>query len=395
MSHQTNFTHGATLGCGAYRALYRRRNTLTAYVCEADLVSGSYSRVLNDVSTAEVSVRIKGDSEECCGCYGQLNPWEHELAIFRDGTEVWCGPITNIELDFKSGVGTVQARDLMAWADVRVIEPVTDDYDVEDADLKDIFDWVLQHAYCKDPWGMTWSLEPTGVPAARYYPAVDRTTDRWGGTFLVAGDELRDLASAGVDFTVIGRHLWGGSLETSTPVPVTAILMDHHWMDTPSIKISGEDMATRLIGVAGNGGYEGYENSQVWIEPPNPLPPVTSDQLTANQLKFGLMERLMKESSIDDVDTEVLPNQLTQSVFGKFELTHQPFIYIDGGKLSQNAPLDFNSLIPGIQIDVRLLQSCRIVNSFYRLTGVDVSFSNGVDDISVKLTPTGVDSVRT
>lgn len=384
-----------SLGCGDYRVFYRERCNLTSFLAEADITGGTFSRVLNDISTASIEVRLRADSEECCGVYSSLNPWEHEIAIFRDNTEVWCGPIVRMELDFVGGRGRVEARDLLAWADKRVIEMADEDYDVEDADLKDVYEWVLNHGYCKDPWCMTWSLQEVGVPITRRYAAYDAAGgDRWGGTYPVVGDELRNLADSGVDYTVIVRHLWGGDVEVTTPTPITTILYDNHWISLPTIIISGEDMATRVIVGSGNSGYDGWDASSMWIEPQEQASPVTSSTLTVPQQKFGLLETVRKESKFDDVDTSTSPNALTQSTFGYYELSQQPFTYIEGGRLSPDAPVSFASLIPGARFDLRLTQSCRIIFNDYRLYNVNVQFGPGTEEISVTFAPVGVESTR-
>jgi hypothetical protein len=399
MSDLLNF-NPVSLGCGAYRVFYRDRCATTSLLAEADVSDGSFNRTLNDISSASITVRLRADSEECCGVYSTLNPWQHELAIYRDNVEVWCGPITRMELDFMGGEGTVEARDLLAWADKRAIEVAETDYDVTDADLKDVFEWVLNHAYCKDPWCMSWSLEEVGVPISRYYPAFDSTNpdgsrnQRWGGTYPVAGDELRDLSSAGVDYTVICRHMWGGSVEVSTPVPLTSILYDDHWVQLPKIIVSGDDMATRVIAGAGNSGPNGWEPESMWIEPQEQFGPITPSILTPIQRQYGLLESVKKESKFNDVDTTVSPNALTQSVYGQYELSQAPFVYITGGRLSPSAPLSFNNLVPGARFDIRLNQSCRLIYNNYRLYNVDVSFSAEDEDISVEFGPVGVESTR-
>lgn len=384
-----------SLGCGDYRVFYRERNNLTAFLAEAEVTGGSYGRVLNEISTASIQVRLRADSEECCGVYSTLNPWEHEVSIFRDGTEVWCGPITRMELNFTGGEGTIEAKDLLVWADKRVIELSDEDYDVEDADLKDAFEWVLNHGYCKDPWGMTWNLQEVGVPITRRYASYDAAGgDRWGGTYPSVGDELRNLAGSGVDYTVVCRHLWGGNVEVTTPTPTTSLLYDNHWITMPTIIVSGDDMATRLIVGSGNSGYDGWDATSMWIEPQEQASPVTSATLTPTQQRYGLLESVKKESKFDDVDTSTSPNVLTQATFGHYELSQQPFVYIDGGRLSPTAPLSFAGLIPGARFDLRLMQSCRIIYNNYRLYNVDVRFSPGNEEISVKFAPVGVEATR-
>lgn len=382
-----------SLGCGDYKVFYRNRCALNSLLCEADVVDGSFNRVLNEISEAEIQVRLHGGSEDCCDCYNDLAPWQHELVIYRDQKEVWCGPIQRIELDFAAGIGTVQARDLLAWADKRLIELAETDYDVTDVDLKDVFEWVLWHGYCKDPWCMTWSFQPVGIPITKFYPAYS-SPEKWGGTYPNCGEELRDLAKSGIDYTVIDRHLWGGDIEVQSPVANTALLLDHHWQSTPKIIVAGADMVNRMVYVGGNSGYSGYDEDTMWIEPPSPYGPITATGLDGTQQQYGLLEGLRKAQGMDEVDTSVVPNPLTQAAAGEYALTQAPFVYIEGGTLSPKAPLEFDALIPGSRFDVRISNTCRIADNHYRLYGVDIAFGPGVETVNLKLAPIGIDAVR-
>jgi hypothetical protein len=83
--------------------------------------------------------------------------------------------------------------------------------------------------------------------------------------------------------------MYGGNLETNPPSASGAVLLATHWMNLPSIKVSGVSMSTRTIVAGGDGGWDGYYDEQIWIEPPisGPISPAT---LTGNQLTYGLIE---------------------------------------------------------------------------------------------------------
>lgn len=394
MADELNLTPGV-LGAGDYTVMYRERCDTDRFLGQATITGGTYGRVLNEVSSASIEVSLDSGSPECCGIYSTLNPWQHELAIFRNGVEVWCGPIVRMELDFYHGKGTVEARDLFAWTDKRLIELADTDYEVESADIKDVFEWVLNHAYCKDPWCMSWNFEPVGIPIDRRYPAYPKADGTpWGGAYPVAGEELRNLTSAGVDWTVVGRHMWGGSVQISTPVPTTSVLYDSHWTSAPKIIVAGHDMCNRLVLLGGNGGYDGWDSTSMWVEPQQPHGPITSDSLTAAQQRFGLMEVAKKDGRASDIDTSYVPNSLSQAAFAEFTLTELPYTYIEQGTLSPYAPISIDALIPGARFDIRLTNSCRLVYNAYRLYNVDVQFSPGHEEVSVKFAPVGVDGLK-
>src|ERR1700755_3341416 len=57
-------------------------------VTELDFTQLTWERKLNGISEATVQL-----TAGCCGRLGDVWPWLHELAISRDGEEVWCGPV--------------------------------------------------------------------------------------------------------------------------------------------------------------------------------------------------------------------------------------------------------------------------------------------------------------
>lgn len=374
----------SVLGCGNYDVYFQARGG--AYnVCRADgLTALSYNRTLNEASEATVSLALRGQDESCCACIGSLNPWEHEIVIYRDGEEVWVGPIVNIDIDLDALTANFQAKDLFAWTDKRWIELSNDDgYDVEEVELSTVFEWILFHGYSKDPWNMTWSIGSTGIPMDRFYPGFDGETERWGGSYMMCGEELRQLAESGCDFTVVRRTLVGGDLQVNPPSQIP-LLIDRHWTKLPTIKVVGTGMAEEVAVAGGGGGYYGYYDEQIWIERPD-------DEFRE---RFGLLQYFKTDDSLDDENTTDLPNAITQQAYGLRELKKQPFTYVTGGQLSMEAPVTFDTLIPGAVVNLALSQTCRTVEDEYRLVSVSVAF-DGEEHISIELTPKGVEALRT
>lgn len=368
-----------TLGCGKYEVYFKTRGGYS-FVCRArNITQVSYSRTLNQPSSATISLSLSGQSEECCACIGSINPWEHEVSIYRDGKEVWCGPVVNAEIDLSNLTANFSCLDLFAWTDHRWIELYNSDYDIEDdTELTEVWEWILSHGYNKDPWNMTWTLGKTGVPMSnRFYPSYS-TGERWGGSYPNCGEELRNLCKSGVDFTTICRNVIGGTLQTATEHTMP-LITDAHWAVLPKIIISGGTMATEVGVAGGNGGYSGFSDDQMWIERPQ-------DEY---RTQFGLLQQFVTSPSLDGEDTTSTPNAITQQAFGLRELKKQPFVYVKEGELSKNAPVDFDTLIPGALIELALLQTCRTIQTRYRLAEVNVTFSAEKESVALQLTPEG------
>jgi hypothetical protein len=235
-------------------------------------------------------------------------------------------------------------------------------------------------------------LTATGVPITKYYPSRD-TGERFGGTYPIVGDEMRDLAEEGVDFTVVNRHMFGGNIEASPPLAQPLILLDAHWAKLPNLTVSGIDMSTRVIVAGGGGGNDGWYDEEIWIEPPVSSP-ITTDNLTPNQRRYGLMETFSAKEHLWDEDTTIDPNATTQNAFARHELSSQPFVYMSGGQLSQKAPISFSTLIPGVRIEVAMNETCRPFVDEYRLRSLSVTVTDLQENVDIELTPVGVDTLR-
>jgi hypothetical protein len=371
------------LGAGQYEVYFKTYGGYE-FLCRAfNLTSVTWNRRLNETSEATVNFALNGLQGSCCGCVSQVNPWQHEISIYRDGEEVWCGPVTGGEIDQDNNTAMFTGKDLSAWFDKRWIEPVDTDVEFEEADIVDVYNWLMGHAYFKDPWNMQWAFtDRLGIPMDRTYIAYDPDNERWGGLFPMAGDEMRELRKSGVDFTVIRRSYLAGDLIDSRNT--VARLLDGHFRSQPKIIIVGTGMATEVGVGGGAGGYSGWDDDQMWIERPN-------DE--ARQ-QFGLLQYFESAPDLDETDTYELPNPITQRAYGLRELKKRPFEYITGGLLAPNAPITFNQLIPGRYVQIDLLQTCRPILSSYMMTEVSVSFDENGEEVRVEIVPPGVEALR-
>jgi hypothetical protein len=368
-----------TLGCGRYEVYFNTRGG-DNFVCRArNLTSLTWGRRLNEVSEASITIALNGQDEQCCNCVNTVNPWSHEMAVYRDGVEVWCGPVINATIDLEGLTASYTAKDLSTWFDHRWVEIRGTDIEFEEVDVTAVYDWLVQHAYYKDPWNMEWYLANTGVPISRVYVAAEES-DRWAGHFQNVGNELRDLSQYGIDFTVVRRVLVSGELESSTNV--TATLIDKHWAKLPTIDVVGGSMATEVGVAGGNSGYSGWYDEQTWIE-------------RDTGSSFGLLQTFFPAPELDEEDTTTLPNAIAQKAYNLREIKKEPFTYVKGGSLASNAPVTFDNLIPGRVFNLALTQTCRQIQSLYRLYQVDIQLQGEEESVAVQLTPLGAEALRT
>jgi hypothetical protein len=366
-----------TLGCGTYEVYFNTRGGGTHIFRARNLIQVTWNRTLNEVSEAQISFALNGQDEACCNGVGTINPWQHEISIYRSGVEVWCGPVINATIDLEKMTATYQAKDLSAWFDHRWVELQGSDQEWEEADVTEVYAWLVNHAYGKDPWNMEWYLSPMGIPMDRTYIGSS-SGERWAGSFPSVGDELRDLSQYGLDFTTVRRTMIGGNLEDANEQP-TARLIDKAWSTLPQIQITGGGMSTEIAVAGGNAGYTGWYDDQIWIE-------------RMSDPTYGLLQTFYPAPELDDEDTTKLPNAITQKAYNLHALKAHPYVYVKGGSLSQEAPVTFDQLIPGRVFRVELLQTCRTIEADYRLYGVSVEF-NGQETITPQLTPLGAEAI--
>lgn len=371
-----------TLGCGKYEVYFKNRGGYV-HVCRAlNITNLNWGRTLNGVSEAAISFSMQGKQGSCCDCVSQVNPWEHEMAIYRDGEEVWCGPITGGQI--KGNDGTFNAKDLSAWFEKRWVEVRDTDIEFDETDIVDVYNWLIGHAYYKDPWNMEWlfSTDRLGIPITRTYISFDSANERWGGNYPMVASELSTLGESGMDYTVIRRVMLAGDLQSSMATSIR--LSDAHFVDPPDITITGSGMATQVAVAGGGGGSEGWYDDQIWIERPYDV----------EREQFGLLQYFKSEATLDEEDSRTLPNAIAQRAYGLRELKKAPFEYISGGSLSRHAPVTFDQLIPGHYFRVDLAETCRKIQGNYMLTAVNVTYSDQEETIEVDLTPPGAEQVR-
>lgn len=366
----------ASLTCANYQIYVANRGG-KSLVCRVDGATDiRFNRTLNTHSEATITVAMNA---KCKNALATVNPWQHELIIWRGDQMVWCGPLIQLKYSPSTSKITLYARDLWAWTDKRFIELRDEDFDVEDVDSAFVFDWILNHAYTKQPWNMTWHISPSGIPITRFYPAYMKG-ERWGGQYLNCGQELRNITSFGIDFTVINRTLYGGSLVVRPPRDVNLKIADQNWVSAPDIAVNGAQMSTRTGVAGGAGGYYGYYDEQMYI-------------VTTKNSPYGLLETFTTKFELDDEDTTQFPNAITQEAVGRHELLSKPIALISGGQLAGNSPFDFNDLVPGVPIEVGLLNSIRPLDSHYRLVGITVAVSATSETLDLSLSMPGVSDV--
>jgi hypothetical protein len=354
---------GGRLGCGE-SSFFITNRCGGGVTCVLDgLVSAArWERKLDDVSQAEVTVELGGDTSfTCCACLAETEPWCHELHIWRDGDEVWVGPIQELEYSYNQVV--IRASDSLAWLGVRI--PIVD-YNYRDApagpgaaDLTTIATAVITNAFFED---LPMSCEvdnifsqPTGIILALYYEAFNYT----------ALEILRKLGEVGLNFTTLGRTIV--LVKNDTPLTPLILLNDEH--------IMGNIVITKDGTLQGNRFYVHFDGD-------NGLP--TSGE-AIDFYCYGPIERLRNGDGLTNGGDA---GQLADAYAAASAIAPRIVEIPDGSRLSPDTPWTINQMVPGARVDVAVTRLCLDLTQSFILTGVEVNYSESDGEtVGITLTP--------
>jgi hypothetical protein len=343
----------ATLGCpGEYNAVIFFRGGGRPTFTLRGVTALSWTRKLDGVSTASVSVVKMSSSADCCAEIGTTQPWSHELALYRDNDLVWQGPVQIITED--NNVVTIQAADVVAWMSVR-INHIAFDFNNSGVDQTDMAMFYISQAFAQDDPNVLDHI--VALPTGRIMngSATNAYTTTWFNA-------LDTLAKQDLDYTTVGRRiLLGGDLSVLMP---RLALSDRSFLTNLQLIQDGTQLATRFCA----NGSEGANNQCVG----------------GVDTFYGLVERMVTAESINS-DAEAIYNARSE-----LDVSYpQPLVIQvpSGASLTDSAPVTMESLICGARIDVSLTSFCREIAQPMRLTSLDVSWNGQLETVAVTLDP--------
>lgn len=343
------------LGCGVPSFFITGRCAGTVVCVLDDQVSSyNWSRLLDDVSKAEVTVALGGDPFFTCGqCLADTEPWCHELHVWRDGEEVWVGPIQEIEYSFNEI--TVRASDSLAWLGVRI--PTASIAPAVPEDLTTTAIGLLTQAFSEDSPTYTCEMdnlftEPSGHVIQTFYEAYNQT----------ALEILRDLGELGLNFTTLGRTIV--LVGDSIPLTPLILLNDEH--------VIGNIVVTKDGTLQGNRFYVHF-NDDGGI-------PVVGE--AAEFYCYSAIERIRDGEGLPDGASA---GQAADQYAAASAITPRVVEIPSGSRLSPDTPWTINQMVPGARVDVAITRLPLALTSSFILTGVEVT-GNSADGESVGIT---------
>jgi hypothetical protein len=313
-----------------------------------------WGRRLDDISEAEVLINTGGDAfYTCCECLAETEPWCHELHIWRDGEEVWVGPIQTIEYAFDEI--TIRAKDSLGWLNVRV-PPA--DLSFTTTDLTDQASTLLEVAFAEDT--QTCELDnryeqPTGETFTTFFAAFEQT----------AMEILRDLGDAGLNFTTLGRTI----VLTGDDLPLVPLILlnDEHIMGDVIVTKDGESQGNRYyIHFDGDGGI-----------------PASGEAV--DFFCYGPIERLR---SNDGLSSGIDAAAVADIYVGASAIAPRRIEIPDGSQLSPDTPWVMSDMVCGARVDVAITRLCLNLTQSFTLTSVDVEYTpDDGEKVGITLVP--------
>lgn len=348
------------LGCGEPSVFITSRcgGGVTCVLTD-NVASLKWTRVLDDVSEAEITLNFGGTpTETCCECLAEVEPWCNELHIWRDGVEVWVGPILQVEYTYNGAV--VRASDSLAWLSVRINEgniDYTTATGAGAADLRVIAEDIIQTAFADS----TGTCELDALFAVNTGEVSQRFFEGFTDTAL---NHLLDLAETGLNVTTIGRTI----VLTGDDTPLTPLILlsDEH--------IIGDIKVTKDGTVQGNRYYVHFDGDGG----------IPASGEAANFFCYDPIERLRDgDGLVDGVTAAAVADAYVEAS----AISPRRVEIESGSKLSPDTPWEINQMVCGARVDVAVTRLCVQLTQSFILTGVEVSYTDADESVSISLTP--------
>lgn len=328
------------LGCAQkYTAvIHHQGGAVPFYQIPSDQVAEiTWQRILDDTSKASVRIKRADASAVCCQKVGELDCWGYELSIYRDGDLVWQGPIYDI-LEDPNDI-FIEARDVIGFLDHRMNNIA---YDASNVDLGIWFSIMVSDGFSlQDPNVMTWvSIEAGTGPTVIWNTPINT---------VYVGDEIRELAKAGYDFTTIGRRIIGRFEKNAEDyTDLAPVLTQDHFAGLLQIRKYGAGTVTRAH-VIGDG-----VSSTVGL-PVHPF--------------YGVVDVIEHMDTQTDVNITALA---AARLYNEGNPTPTFIVFPEEARLLPTAPITIPQLVCGERIDVFVNSGfCRDVRQAFKLLQVN------------------------
>ncbi|NDK24632.1 hypothetical protein FSY75_09120 [Streptomyces sp. TR1341] len=374
----------AELGCAQeYRAVVHWRGGSRPFTSPgvSALTSVKWNRTVNDTSEATIVIATGVAGRECCGLLGQIEPYVHELSLYRDSELVWQGPVTRTVENRTTF--TVEAKDVTEWLARCVNTTLLRYLSTNPADpmhggpVQEIAETIIRL-----------NLETTGFSSGPDWPVMldyivrdDDTVDTFfekdgsdnASVWIVPILQILDdeLVTRGLEYTTVGRTLILGRPQT-TDDPAQARLTLEHFAGDVQITRDGANAATL-----------------VWVTNQNDQE-ITGTQFGVSGVispYYGRLDTLIRTQAEGLTAYDLW--QIARASYNGRNPVPTSLSIPEGSSLAASAPVSMRQLVPGVRLDVVATDMCNDLSQPYRLSDVDVDWGDTGEKVGVSLVPIG------
>lgn len=362
--------------CGTHTVEIRAMGGVTVLFDVEPLEMVRWKRIRDDISTAEIWV----PSGLCCDILADLRTVIHEMHIYRNGSKVWEGPITRIEIG--NDRASIFAEDILWVCKKRVLSSGYDQAHPNIWNVLDRMDWLLRE-HCYECDGDDWNMVAPGTDHLHLVTPVLAGPKTSRGIaayqFTVWEDFDKYAEDSGTDYTVIGRDIYYWDI-------------DHQWLTLPDLDEDflagsegpriveyGNQLATRVF----VSNAKGYTSS--------------SRASAAQRAIYGNIDQLISNVQDANVVEESIPAAEDLAEWRETARRHVQapapvaiVIPANTTLLPSSAtgvpnPWDIDDLVPGAWFEVSITRMCRTVTELQRLHEIIVQ-EDGVNGEVIKFT---------
>ncbi|GHA94720.1 hypothetical protein [Streptomyces chryseus] len=374
----------ASLGCAQeYRAIVHWRGGSLPFTSPgvSALTSVSWNRTLNDTSEASITIAKGAAGAECCAQLGQIEPFAHDLSIYRDSELVWQGPVFRVTESRRRFV--IEAHDVTEWLARTVNTTLLRYVSTNPADpkrqspIQQIAESVIREnlaggLYASSPdWPkmLPYIVRQDDTVTARFEKDGTADNEIWIVPILRILDE--ELVPRGLEYTTVGRALVLGRSQTTADPAQARLTLDSFAGDVEIVR-DGTNAA-----------------SLVWVTNQEDQD-ISGSQFGVSGVVSGYYGRL--DHLIRTTAEGLTAYDLWQIARGSYTGRHPVPTSLripDGAGLATTAPVSMRQLVPGVRIDVAATGMCMGLSQPYRLSDVDVDWGENGENVGVSLIPIG------
>lgn len=359
-----------SLNCESTFVKVMDRGGQTAIFDIPSFTSLKYSRVRDDMSSANLVVQ-RGDVDATCwGHLGALEAGRHELLIVRNGVRVWEGPVSRAGGD--STTFEIEARDVFLYVYRTILQ---NDYNNAYPNT----DFVTERARTLLE-GELVRWEAAGANILAYLDIrtdldtahTSRNTLQFEKTLF---EEIDDMAArSGMDYTCVGRSIVVN--DTHYALGRTVPLTDDDFDGQLVVTQYGMNLCTYAAVTDGLGHWSARKIEEDYYGPWEMLETSYSVQDTiqcaaegADTFAYGEMG----EQAVRNLSNRY-PSPVTVRV-------------PDNSRLNPDTGLTINDLVPGVRIPLVAVRSARTVSQEQKLDKVTFELTGGDEVITVVMSP--------